>query len=204
MGKAFVMLMALVALGLGAQGQDVPRVEVFTGYSFVSAGFPVATDPAAGTARGSLNGWNISAAGNANRWFGVVGDFGGYYGSPTTTRLFKPANCVLCTGNVSATLHNIYTFAGGPQVSVRQNNLNFFGHALFGGAHTRADLVASNVPSATISNTSFTVIAGGGVDIPLSHRWALRLQPDYFLTSILDRRQNNFRFSTGIVFRSGQ
>lgn len=107
MGKAFVILMALVALALGAQGQEVPRVEVFTGYSFVDAGFPLATDPAAGTARGVLNGWNVSAAVNANRWFGVVTDVGGYYGSPTKTEIFKPANCVLCTGNVSATLHNI-------------------------------------------------------------------------------------------------
>ena len=139
MRKAFVMLMASLALGLGAYGQDVPRVEVFTGYSFVDAGFPFATDPAAGTARGVLNGWNVSAAVNANRWFGVVADAGGYYGSSTKTELFKPANCVLCTGNVDATLHHIYTFTGGPQISIRQNNLNVFVHSLFGGAHTRAD-----------------------------------------------------------------
>jgi opacity protein-like surface antigen len=203
-GKAFLMSMALLALVMGTQAQEAPRVEVFTGYSLVDAGLPFATDPAAGTARAVLNGWNVSAAVNANRWFGVVGEAGGYYSSSTKTELFKPANCVLCTGNVDATLHHIYTFAGGPQVSIRGNNLNVFAHSLFGGAQTRADLVSIVVPSAAISSTSFTVIAGGGVDIAFSHRWALRLQPDYFMTSILNRRQNNFRLSTGVVFRSGQ
>ena len=205
MAKTSAVLMVWLALSLAAQAQnnDVPRVEVFTGYSYVSAGFPFATDPAAGSARGSLNGWNVSAAVNANRWLGVVGDFGGYYGSPTSTEIFKPANCVLCTGNVTATLHNIHSFAGGPQVSIRGDTLTVFGHSLFGGAHTRADLVSIFVPSATISSTSLTFIAGGGVDIGFSHRFALRFQPDYMMTSILGRQQNNFRFSTGIVFRSG-
>jgi hypothetical protein len=150
-------------------------------------------------------GWNASAAVNANRWIGVVADFGGGYGSPTKTEIFKPANCVLCTGTVSATLHNIHTFTAGPQVSIRHDNLTVFAHALFGGAHTREDLVSIVTPSANISSTSFAMIAGGGVDVSLgSHRFALRFQPDDLMTRILDRRQNNFRFSTGIVFRFGK
>jgi len=48
------------------------------------------------------------------------------------------------------------------------------------------------------------VMVGGGVDFTLARRITLRIQPDYFKSSILDRRQNNFRVSTGIVFRFGQ
>jgi len=203
MRKLPAVLLVLLAVGLAAQAQDTPRLEIFTGYSFVSAGFPFSPDPDAGNARGSLHGWDLTAAVNANRWFGIAGDFGGYYGSATKVELFKPANCVLCTGNVNATLHNIHTFAGGPQVSARAEKMAVFGHVLVGGAHVRADFSGVG-GSATASKTDFTVIVGGGIDLGFSHHLAFRVQPDYFLTKILDRSQNNFRLSAGVVFRFGQ
>ncbi len=95
MNKLSAVLLVLLAVGLRAQAQDAPKVEVFTGYSFMSASFPFSTDPAVGGGSGVLHGWNFSAAVNANRWIGVVADFGGYYGSPTKGKTFKPANCVL-------------------------------------------------------------------------------------------------------------
>ncbi len=192
----------LFAIGLGAWTQDAPKAEVFSGYSFVSAGFPANTDPAAGEFRGSLNGWNASAAVNVNRWLGAVADFGGYYGSPTKGTTFKPANCVLCTGNAVATLHNMHTFTFGPQLSVRGNGMTVFAHALFGGATIREDMSFFG-PLPKISTTSFATIFGGGVDVPLSSRLVVRFQPDYLGTKILDRRQNNVRFSAGLVFRVG-
>ena len=203
MHKLAAVMAVLLAVGLSTQAQDAPKAEVFTGYSFMSAGFPFSTDPAAGNARGVLHGWNFSAAVNPNRWIGVVADFGGYYGSPTKTILFKPANCVLCTGNVTGILHNMYTFTAGPQVSIRHDSVTVFAHALFGGAHIREDLFGVT-PSANVSSTNFAFLVGGGADIALSHGIALRIQPDYLKTEILSRKQNNFRFSTGLVFRLGQ
>jgi opacity protein-like surface antigen len=205
MPKAFAVLMVLFALGLNGQAQDAPKVEVFTGYSFMSAGFPFSTDPAAGNGSGVLNGWNFSAAVNANRWIGVVADFGGYYGSVTKGTTFKPANCVLCTSDFTATLHNMHTFTAGPQLSIRQDSVTVFAHALFGGAHIREDLGINISPPATsISSTNFAFLVGGGADIALSQRFALRIQPDYLKTEILGRKQNNFRVSAGLVFRFGQ
>ena len=210
MRRGCAVLVVLFALGLNAQAQDAPKVEVFTGYSFLSAGFPFSTDPAAGNGSGVLNGWNFSTAVNANRWIGVVADFGGYYGPVTKGTTFKPANCVLCTNDFNGTLHNIHTFTAGPQLSIRQDRVTVFAHALFGGAHIREDLLignpASNPPPvvATISSTNFAFLVGGGVDIGLSRRVALRIQPDYLKTEILGRKQNNFRASAGVVFRLGQ
>jgi opacity protein-like surface antigen len=90
-------------------------------------------------------------------------------------------------------------------VSIRQDKLTVFAHALFGGAHIREDLVINIPPPATsISSTNFAFLVGGGVDIALSHRFAVRIQPDYLKTEILGRRQNNFRASAGLVFRLGQ
>jgi opacity protein-like surface antigen len=205
MYKLAAVLIVLLALALRAQAQETPRVEVFTGYSFVSAGFPFSTDPAAGNGNGVLNGWSFSAAVNANRWVGVVADFGGYYGPVTKGTTFKPANCVLCTSNFDGILHNIHTFTAGPQLSIRQDRVTVFAHALFGGAHIREDLIINIPPPATsISSTNFAFLVGGGVDIALSSRFAVRIQPDYLKTEILGRRQNNFRASAGLVFRFGQ
>lgn len=182
----------------------MPKVEVFTGYSFMSAGFPFSTDPAAGNGSGVLNGWNFSAAVNPNRWIGVVADFGGYYGPVTKGITFKPANCVLCTGDVNGILHNMYTFTAGPQLSIRHDSVTVFAHALFGGAHIREDLVAFVTPSASVSSTNFAFLVGGGADINFFHRFALRIQPDYLKTEILSRKQNSFRGSAGVVFKFGQ
>jgi opacity protein-like surface antigen len=205
MHKLSAVLMVLFALGLIAHAQETPKVEVFTGYSFVSAGFPFSTDPAAGNGNGVLNGWNFSAAVNANRWVGVVADFGGYYGPVTKGTTFKPANCVLCTSDFTGILHNMHTFTAGPQLSIRQDKVTVFAHALFGGAHIREDLIINIPPPATsISSTNFAFLVGGGVDIALSSRSAVRIQPDYLKTEILGRRQNNFRASAGVVFRFGQ
>jgi len=50
--------------------------------------------------------------------------------------------------------------------------------------------------------------AGGGIDIKITKLIAIRpVQAEYFLTKIpdgLNNRQNNFRFSAGIVFRFGR
>jgi opacity protein-like surface antigen len=204
MRQGCAVLAVLFAIGLSARAQDAPKAEVFAGYSFVNAGFPANTDPAAGEFRGFLHGWNLAAAANLNRAVGIVADFGGSYGSPTKITIFKPANCVLCTGNAEATLHNIHTFTFGPQVSVRRHELTAFAHALFGGAHINEDMSFFGNSLPKISATSFAMIIGGGVDLRLSARWIVRFQPDYLRTKILDRTENNARLSTGLVFRFGE
>jgi hypothetical protein len=57
----------LLTLTSAAVAQDVPKAEVFGGYSYASA------DVLLGQ-RANLNGWNASAAVNLNRWFGLVTD----------------------------------------------------------------------------------------------------------------------------------
>ena len=98
----------------------------------------------------------------------------------------------------------MHTFTAGRQLSIRHDNVTVFAHALFGGAHIREKLVINNSTSDSISSTNFAFLVGGGVDIALSHRFAVRIQPDYLKTEILGRKQNNFRASTGLVFRFGQ
>jgi hypothetical protein len=45
---------------------------------------------------------------------------------------------------------------------------------------------------------------GGGMDLDLSPRFAVRVfQVDYLHTTLFNDKQNNLRFSTGLVYRWG-
>jgi hypothetical protein len=54
---------------------------------------------------------------------------------------------------------------------------------------------------------AFAMTAGGGVDFKISQHFAVGpVQVEYFLTKFTDggsNKQNNFRYSAGIVFRFG-
>jgi hypothetical protein len=165
--------------------------------------FPLSTQFALGDGHGNLQGWNVSAAMNANRWFGVVGDFGGYYGNATGGTLFKPPDCVLCTTNFGATVHSVHTFVGGPQLVHREGNIAFFGHTMFGVARTKADQFTGFSANQPQTDTSFAMILGGGFDFGMSQHLALRVQPDYLGTRAGGTWNNNFRISAGLVFRLG-
>jgi opacity protein-like surface antigen len=209
MAKLLVVMMVFSIMGAAAQAQQTPRVEVFGGYSLDYAGFPLLNGSQdLGNVRGFLNGWNASANYNLNHWFGVAADFAGYYGPSSKSKdiTVLPPNCFIgCTGPVTATLHNVHTFTFGPEIASRQNNFTIFGRALFGAAHTREDIdsIASFL-TPVFSETKFAMIVDGGVDMDLSPRITLRIQPGYLMTHMVDRRQNSFRFSTGLVFRLGR
>jgi len=163
---------------LAISAQESPKAELFGGYSYLRAD--------AGGEGVNLNGWNASIAVNPNRWFGLVADFSGHYGSPF---------------DVDTSVHS---FLFGPRVSYRKHGtVTPFAHALFGATHIK---VTTNVAGAklTESDTAFALALGGGIDVKLRPSVALRLiQADYLLTRFGEETQNNVRLSTGFVFRWG-
>ena len=80
MKRLILFTVLLFCFSAMAVAQGVPRFELFGGYSYVRCDTEEFS-------RGSLdegcnmNGWNASVAVNANKWAGIVFDFGGYYGS---------------------------------------------------------------------------------------------------------------------------
>ena len=88
-----------------------------------------------------------------------------------------------------------------------------FGEVLFGGSYTNAYVNLAkqiNANGGTISAPSqhpFTLAAGGGVDVSVSHRLAIRLgEFDYVLTRYTNpltstNNQNNFRYTGGVVLK---
>jgi hypothetical protein len=167
----FIVVVGLLSLPLMAQ--DYPKAEIFGGYQFTHLG-------GSGTDI-NANGWNASLTGNFNSWLGLAADFGAAYKT---------------IGGVST---NIYTYAGGPVVSLNSaGQINPFVHALFGGAHAGASL--SGVGSA--STNGFTTMLGGGVDIKLNRLLAFRGQADWVYYRFNGvGESHNLRISPGIVLR---
>jgi hypothetical protein len=155
-----------------ASAQDYPKLEIFGGGSVVCA----FCNESPG--REGLGGWQASAAGNLNKTFGIVGDFGGQTRSSFGTRAWQ------------------YEYLFGPQFSARSDRLTDFAHALFGGASLHA---------AGGSVSGFAMGFGGGVDINLTKTLALRAaQFDYVrhrLSSAgISIWQNDIRLGVGVVF----
>jgi len=167
----FVLSMFCVSVPAGAQ--DMPRVQVFGGYSFTRF-----DSPSFGFASTSnLNGYNFSPAFNLIQGFGVVAELSGQYNS----RL------------------NLRDLTFGPQFLYRRgNNKMFFAHLLVGEGRTFVNVANGE------GDTSRAVIAGGGMDLDLTPRFAWRVfQIDYVHTTLFNDKQNNLRFSTGLVYRWG-
>src|SRR6267378_2757744 len=124
---------------------------------------------------GNLNGWEVAAQYKFTDWLGGVADFDGHYGS--------------LNGIGTST----YTYLFGPQISW-PSRVSPFAHLLLGGAH---------ISEAGFGRSSFSMAPGGGVNIALFHDqfyWRV-IQTNYLMTQFGSRAQNNFRASTGIVFR---
>jgi opacity protein-like surface antigen len=182
--KVVVCLLAFASLfSVTLSAQDVPRFDLFAGYSYVRA-----NPGTSGTDGFNLHGGSAAIAYNVNSWLGGVADFGGYHSGD-----------ILGTG-VDGTLS---TYLFGPRVSYRRHSrFTPFGQVLFGVAH----IAGSNGLSFSTSNNSFAMALGGGVDANLTHHFSLRpIEVDYLLSRFNEfgngaQNQNNLRVSTGVVF----
>jgi outer membrane immunogenic protein len=94
---------------------------------------------------------------------------------------------------------------GGRYSLRRHTRFTPYGQLLLGAAHASGALAPGQFGLG--SSTAFAMATGGGVDLNLTRHLALRLfQTDYLLTLLPNRtndHQNNFRFSTGVVFHFG-
>lgn len=123
-----------------------------------------------------LHGWNFSPSFNLIRGFGVAAELTQQYGPKVDLR----------------------DIAVGPQFLYPRSKALFFAHVLFGNA--RSFVRVGNGEK----DTDRIVALGGGMDFDISSRFAVRVfQVDYLRTSLFDEKQNNLRFSTGLVYHWG-
>lgn len=177
-----------------AAGNDdsYPKVDLFAGYSFVR----FSTNTGGIKEKFNWHGFTGALAGNVNRWFSLVGDFGVY----RIKDLPRPVS------------GSAYTFLFGPQFSRRGERWTPFVHALFGAARL-SDISVSTIPSGSaffnrdFSQNSFATALGGGIDGNFNKHIGVRIfQFEYLLTKFTDggdNKQNNFRASAGVVLHFG-
>jgi peptidoglycan-associated lipoprotein len=176
MKKTALLVAILMAAALAVSAQEMPRFEVFGGYSYVNVG---SSNLGSSQQKGfGLNGWNGQASVNLTNWLGVTADFGGNYGSP-----------------FAVSIHN-YTYMFGPTLSYRAQHVVPFAHALFGGGH-----LSGSIGGLSSTDNAFAMAVGGGLDIPFKGHFGVRVaQVDWMRTQYFKTDQNNVRVSTGVMF----
>lgn len=106
MRKLPFLVLACMALAIGASAQLPSKGNVFFGYSYNHA--EVVSDDAV-----SLNGWNASLEGNFLPWVGIVADIGGTYGHHVSEK----------------------NYLFGPRISARVGRYRPFAELMIGAAH---------------------------------------------------------------------
>ncbi len=122
----------------------------------------------------SYRGWNGSFEAlpfTRHPHFGLVGDASGFYRTGVTQ----------------------YNFLGGPRLSANYGKWRPFVHAMAGVRHLNSSGFVYN---------PIEIDVGGGLDYKLFFKnFSWRFQGDYMHTHFLSATQNDYRTSTGIVWR---
>jgi len=202
----------ILLLGVTAWAQEFPRADVGMNYSYARYG------PSAPYSKGhSLNGGGGELNININEYLGIKMDLQGYGSNLTGFDIApNPTFPVGAKGNVQG---NLFTYLFGPQIKVRTHHIQPYVHLLFGGAHTNVygnafqticqPIVGGCTFTKAPTAEAFAMDFGGGLDIPLHKYVSFRpAQFDYLLTRFSNpftgsNNQNNFRYSTGILFSFG-
>ena len=184
-----------------------PRFELFAGGSYAEAGLFNAGHWA------GLHGWDASLGLNATHWLGFIVDGGQYFGTSkipsATPEPFPPCPNVFCPGssptfNVATREYNILF---GVQFARRKyERWTPIGELLYGHQGTRG-VATGGSATVTEVGSGRALVAGSGLDYKISQRFALRFKADYLQTSsqfptFAKKKQDNFRFSVGVLIRS--
>jgi hypothetical protein len=180
-----------------------PRVEFFAGGTYAEAGLFNAGHWA------GLPGWDASLGLNATHWLGFIVDGGQYFGTskipsavpapfPTCPNGFCPPPGD--TFNVTTREYNILF---GAQFARRKyERWTPMGEVMFGHQGTRGVATGTTGPPVTEVGAGRALLIGGGLDRKISQRFALRFRADYLQTGSFKQKQDNFRFSVGVVIRN--
>jgi hypothetical protein len=160
--------------------ENVPRLEVFGGFSFMNAG------TGALASRQNVGGFESSVAYNVNHWLAAEGSVTGYY---------KTINIV---GEGTFGFHD-YLVAGGPRLTVRK----VFVHGLIGMDHLANNIYFDGVGPSP-SNNALAAELGGGVQWKVARHFGVRTSADYVLSEFEGYIQSSFRVTAGVVFDLGK
>jgi hypothetical protein len=176
--------------GQAVTGLSIPTFETMLGWGIQHAD--------GGT---NLYGWSLNMAGSVTPWFSIVGEVTGNYDWGHQSNAYI---------DVHASVQE-HAFLGGPKFVGRLvgGRVNPFGQFQAGVLvdHGAVDMVSSLrfLPDIHDSGTMtlFALQPGGGVDIGLSDRVALRMQVDARVGFKEGEHATLWRFTPGVVIRTG-
>ena len=203
-----ILFGTILLAGTGAFAQ---RADIFGEYSYLHFSPTIG-----GTSSRSFNG----GGGGADLYFlkilGIKADFMAYQSTTFTvtynTPVVIPGRGVIPAGTYTSQ-GDMFTYLFGPLVRIPLPLVHPFGEVLFGGSQTNAYVNLSKQidnNGGTLSTPTqhpFTMAAGGGVDVSVSHHLAIRVgEFDYVLTRYTNpltstNNQNNFRYTGGVVLK---
>jgi membrane-associated protease RseP (regulator of RpoE activity) len=167
--------LALLFSGVGLKAQDVPKVEVFGGYSYLNI------DINGLGSRQNANGWETSVSENFNRWLAAEYDVSGFFKTYSPVRVTD------------------YSYLAGPRFNFRL----LFVHGLLGGDHLTGtwsgeslsqDSLAGAVGGGMQLPVTRLISFRASVDYVFSRHDIVRVP---------SVTQNNVRVSSGVVFTFG-
>jgi opacity protein-like surface antigen len=178
---ALLAILLFASTASRAQGpvNPVPRepvAELFGGYAYTR-----------------FNDGGVSTNGN-----GVVGSFAWNFRPWIQLVADSSYNHASLTGTTAVLYGNHY----GARVFYKERNkwrLSPFAELLVGGSH-----VNNTAGTLQLTDTAFSLKAGGGVDYNLTPHFAIRaFDADYYRTALFGGHQNNLWVSAGLVVRFG-
>jgi outer membrane immunogenic protein len=178
---------ALAQLAQPAAAPAQPRADLALGYTYLRSNAPPGGCGCFNLNGGSATfGWRVGQSHIA-----IVGDV-------TVAEAGK-----VSSNGYGLTLTTI-TFGTRYQFRLGHSPLHPFAQILAGVAHGSGSLVDGQNPSVSNSGGTFAGNAGGGLDLKITHRLAIRLVEADYLATTFDNgnndHQNNLRLSSGVVF----
>jgi opacity protein-like surface antigen len=187
MRKTFFFVVLVLAVSLNCAASDVPKAEIFGGYSFLhtNTGITGISD----LASLNSNGWDAAITGNFNQFLGVTAEANGEY---------KSENVAGASGKI-----HLHSFLFGPTLSLRAPKVKPFAHVLFGVSRASASADVSGIGSVgSVTDNAFAMAMGGGLDVSVAPLISVRLgQLDFVRTQFGSDSQNHLRYAAGIVLK---
>ena len=205
-----VVLMLCGSAGSAWSQDNLPRFEIYGGYSLLRPKIP--SDAVGGGAEGeaaadilesvlgNLLGWRAGGTANVTNWLGITADFTGHYKSLD----------VSWEGNRLSASADLHTFLLGPKITRRGDRVSPYLHALFGVGRVSgsARLDGESLVDDSVDNAEFHFSAsmGGGVEISVHRNVVVRaIEVDYFPYVVNEDGDtftlNNIRWGSGVSFR---
>jgi hypothetical protein len=150
--SSLLCLMSFLIIPHSAVAADGLPIEVSGGYSYLHDQDAASNFP---------SGWVGSVSTVMNSRVSVVGEVGGSYQTLTSP-----------PGSVNS---HVYSFLGGARYTAHATaKVSVFGQALVGAAR-----LSTSVDGAALPETDLAFQPGGGVDVSLAPKWAVRIQGDF-------------------------